>query len=589
MTETVPIDTALLDAKAPLLTVLDRVKAEHAASKSAEPDPAPTTNGAPDPIEPEEDAVAKPERHPWKVVVNGSTLQTQTEISLDAIAEANDPPFLFNRARSLVRVVFDENGNPFISVLNEAGVRGILERSAEYVKTRVDGSETPTFPPIEVVKDIMNLPEWYTIPPITGIVEVPIVLTDGGLVLKQGYDRKTRLFYAPAPDLVIPAIPDRPGKADVDRAVALIEEIFVDFPFVDGPSKANMIGALLTAVLRPMILGPVPMAIIDKPQAGTGATLLSEVIATVATGRSAALMTAPEDDAAWRKAITASLSQGRNLAIVDNVETKLYTASLAAVLTSNTWTDRRFGKNDEMITLPHTMFWISTGNNLQLGGDLPRRCFWIRLDAQSARPWQRTDYRHPDLMPWIARERGRILGAILTIVRGWILAGRPKPSAAAPRMGGFDGWRDTIGGILECCGVPGFLLNTEEMYAQADLDGPQWEAFLEKWFTIWGVRPVTVAEIQSQMQREGDSLNVAYGSDRLVDYLPDALADALSGKKNFARVLGHSLSKMNGRKFLNGLTLRKGKDSHSKVAAWTVLKTEQQKLENCGVLKNAIL
>ena len=169
--------------------------------------------GAPDPVDPSENTAASPERRPWKVVVNGSTLQAQTEISLDAVAEANDPPFLFNRARSLVRVVFDENGNPFISVLNEAGVRGILERNAAYVKTRADGSEIPTFPPIEVVKDLMNLPEWYTIPPIAGIVEAPIVLADGGVVLKQGYDKKTRLFYAPTPGLIIPSISDRPGKA----------------------------------------------------------------------------------------------------------------------------------------------------------------------------------------------------------------------------------------------------------------------------------------------------------------------------------------------------------------------------------------
>jgi len=542
----------------------------------------PTPEGPPGPTDPQEETAAAPERHSWRVIVNGSTLQAQTEISLDALAEANDPPFVFNRARSLVRVVFDENGNPYISVLNEAGVRGILERCTDYVRQRLDGTETPTFPPMEVVKDLMNLPEWYTIPPITGIVEAPIVLQDGGIILKQGYDKKTRLFYAPAPGLVIPIIPERPGKADVDRAVDVIKEIFVDFPFVDDSSRANMIAAVLTAVLRPMIPGPVPMAIIDKPQAGTGATLLSEVIAKVATGRSAALMTAPEDDAAWRKAITASLSQGRNLAIVDNVETKLNAPSLAAVLTANTWTDRILGRS-ENITLPHTMFWISTGNNLQLGGDLPRRCFWIRLDAQSARPWQRTNYRHPDLMPWVGCERGRVLGAILTISRAWILAGRPKPSAAVPRVGGFEGWRDIIGGILEYCQIPGFLQNTEEMYSQADVDGPQWEAFFEKWFSIWGVRSVTVAEIQAQIQKEGDSLNVAYGSDRLVDHLPDALADALSGKKSFARILGKSLSKMNGRKFLNGLTLRKGKDSHTKTSAWMVSKVEQQKLDPCGV------
>lgn len=522
------------------------------------------------------------ERRDWKIVVNGTTLQEKTDLSLDALADANSTPFIFNRSRSLVRVQYDEGGNPAICSLNEAGVRGVLERCADYVRVSLEGNETPVPPPLDVVRDLMNLPEWVTIPPLTGITEVPIVLPDGGLVLSPGYDRKTRLFYAPAPGLVIPPVPDKPEKESVVLAIEQIKEIFTDFPFVDDSSRANMIAALITAVLRPMVAGPVPMAIIDKPQAGTGATLLSEVIATIATGRPAELMTAPEDDAAWRKAITASLSQGRNLAIVDNVETKLYAASLAAVLTSNVWTDRILGRS-ENVSLNHSMFWISTGNNLQLGGDLPRRCFWIRLDAQEARPWKRTGYKHPDLISWVASNRGKILAAILTIARGWIRAGRQKPSDKVPRMGSFEGWRDTIGGILEYCGIPAFLGNQEEMFAQADADGPQWESFVEKWFSIWGVRAVTVADIHAQIQREGDSANVAFGSDRLVDHLPDNLADALAGKKNFARVLGHSLSKMNGRKFLCGLALRKGKDSH-KVATWIVSQPDQAKPTDRGVI-----
>ncbi len=522
--------------------------------------------------DPYEAAADKPDRRIWKVVVNKSSLQTQTSITLDGLAEANDPPFVFNRAHLLVRVIFDENDNPFISIITESGVRGILERCVDFVKMDLRGVEKPAYPPIDVVKDLMNLPEWYTIPPLAGIVEAPIVLADGGIVNKKGYDEMTRLFYAPASGLIIPPIPNRPSKADIDKAVDLIKEIFVDFPFVDDSSKANMMAALITAVLRPMISGPVPMAIIDKPQAGTGATLLAEVIAMVATGRSAALMTAPEDDAAWRKAITSTLAQGRNLAIVDNVETKLNAPSLAAVLTANIWTDRILGRS-ENVTFPHTMFWISTGNNLQLGGDLPRRCFWVRLNAQSARPWQRTNYRHPDLMAWVLQERGCILGAILTIARGWILEGRPKPDASVPKVGGFDGWCNTVGGILGYCKVDGFLKNTEKMYEQADADGPQWEAFFEKWFSIWGVKPVTVADIHFFMQKEGDSSNVAYGSDRLVDLLPDVMADAWCGKKDFSKSFGKALSRMNERKFNSGLTLQKGKNQH-KVFNWFLAKQE---------------
>jgi hypothetical protein len=338
-----------------------------------------------------------------------------------------------------------------------------------------------------------------------------------------------------------------------------------------------MMATLLTAVIRPLIPGPVPLAIIDKPQAGTGATLLSEIIALVTTGRPASLTTAPENESEWKKTITSMLSEGRTLAIIDNIETKLVGASLASVITANIWTDRKFGRNDERITLPHSMVWIATGNNLQLGGDLPRRCYWIRLDAHSARPWQRpAEFRHPDLEEWVLENRAEIIAAILTIARGWMQAGRPHPSQKIPKMGSFESWRDIIGGILEYCQVSDFLGNLEDMYTQADTDGPQWEAFFRKWYAIWGVKPVTVADLQLHMHRENDSGNVAYCSERLVDLLPDVLADAWNGKKNFARVLGRTLAKLNGRVFLNGLTLGKGKASHQ-VATWIVYEKSSTK------------
>lgn len=504
-----------------------------------------------------------------KIIVNDQRLRDITDRALNALIEANNPPFVFVRGRSLVRITVDENGLPIIESLSPAGVKGILERCCEFYRLRAtDAKEVPLSPPKEVVDDLMSLPEW-DIPALKGITECPTIRPDGGILAAAGYDSVTRQYYAPFGGLVLPSIPEHPTQEDIQKSVDLLTEVFCDFPFVDDASRTNMIAVIISFVVRPIISGPVPLAIFDKPQAGTGASLLSEVIALIATGRSAAMMPAPTEEAAWQKLITSMLSVGRNLAIIDNVEAKLYVPSLASILTSSTWTDRRFGRNDEMITLPHSMIWICTGNNVLLGGDLPRRCYWIRLDAHSARPWQRSEFMHPDLEEWVSTHRGEIIAAILTMARCWILAGKPKPDTAIPKMGSFDSWRYTIGGILGYCKVPDFLGNLEAMYELADTDGPQWEAFIVKWHSVFGSKPVTVADLQLHMQRESDSANVAYGSERLVDLLPDNLADAWAGKKSFVRVLGRTLSKMNGRVFLSGLVFQKGKDAH-KVATWIV-------------------
>jgi hypothetical protein len=510
----------------------------------------------------------------WKIIVNDQSLQDQTSMALDALADVNDPPFIFQRARSLVRVAFDENDMPMIQTLSEAGLRGYLERCAIFVKSftpiKNGRKEVPVPPPLDVVRDLAALPEWNTIPPLAGIIECPTLLTDNTLIIIPGYNSKTRLYYAPTPGLKLPSITDSPTKEDISHSIEVIEEVFTDFPFVDDASRANTYAALFSLVLRPMIPGAVPFALIDKPQSGTGASLIAEGIAIIATGRHAAMMTAPRDDAEWKKTITSTLRQGRTVAIVDNVEQKLFAPSLAGVLTSSVWTDRLLGYS-ENITLTHRLVWLATGNNVQLGGDLPRRCYWIRMDAKSARPWQRKGFKHPNLLEWLQTERGRILAAILTLARAWILAGKPRPDKDVPKMGGFDGWRDTVGGILGYCGVPDFLGNVEQMYITADADTPQWETFFERWYEIWGETGVTVAELTRTMQESNDSTQKTFDDNSLLNALPDALADAWSGKKNFSRVLGKALARMNERVFTNGFQLSKGDKKHQAVS-WRVKK-----------------
>jgi CheY-like chemotaxis protein len=55
------------------------------------------------------------------------------------------------------------------------------------------------------------------------------------------------------------------------------------------------------------------------------------------------------------------------------------------------------------------------------------------------------------------------------------------------------------------------------------------------------------------------------GKTRLIDMLPDTLADAWSGKKSFNRVLGKQLAKKNGRIMPNGLIIKKKGIEHQAV------------------------
>ncbi|GAJ17706.1 unnamed protein product, partial [marine sediment metagenome] len=60
-----------------------------------------------------------------------------------------------------------------------------------------------------------------------------------------------------------------------------------------------------------MIAGLVPLCLLDKPQAGTGAGLLSDVIAVIATGRQAVTMAPPRTDEECEKRLASILLQGQ--------------------------------------------------------------------------------------------------------------------------------------------------------------------------------------------------------------------------------------------------------------------------------------
>jgi hypothetical protein len=96
-----------------------------------------------------------------------------------------------------------------------------------------------------------------------------------------------------------------------------------------------------------------------------------------------------------------------------------------------------------MVKIPQSATWIANGNNIRLGGDLPRRCYWIRLDAKTSRPWQRENFLHSDLPEWVLKNRGDLISAVLTLAQGWFTADRP--ASGSPVIGGFLEWSKVIG------------------------------------------------------------------------------------------------------------------------------------------------
>ena len=326
------------------------------------------------------------------IQVAGRHLREVAGEAVAALVKRNRPPQLFVYGERLARVQFENP--PQINPLSQIHLKGRLARAANFKRGKAACN-----PPAAIVNDILAGIPWEILgqpapfPRLDGIVTAPCMLPDGTVLYEPGYDPKSRLYLALPPTLEVPPVPDAPSDGVIAAAVELIDEVLHDFPFADEASAANARALLLTAVIRPSISGCVPLGIIAAPQPGTGKGLLADCVSITATGEPANREAAPVGEAEWDRRIYASLRQGAPIILLDNLTHPLRAAALAMALTAEHYKSRIL-RSSNAPAVPQKAVWIATGNNVQLGGDLRRRVFWIRLDAKESEPWKRTGFQY---------------------------------------------------------------------------------------------------------------------------------------------------------------------------------------------------
>jgi hypothetical protein len=500
-----------------------------------------------------------------QIRANGRNPRVIKEEALQALVEANDPPELYVFAKGLARVRSDGYSSPEIEKVDADILRNRLIEIVDFHTMKfVNGiaCPEPASPPQKLMSDVLSEKSW-PFPILEGIIECPYLRPDGTVLDAPGYDSTSRLLYVPAPGLDLPAIPHKPTVAERNAALGTLKEMLIDFPFDCEASEANALAAILTPLYRPAINGLIPFGLITAPQAGTGKTHLAEVITLVATGRHAAMLPAPGDTEEWRKSISSTLLRGAPVNVIDNISGELNSPELARLFTANVWSDRRLGVSKQL-DIPVRSIWLGTGNNVQLGGDLPRRCYEIRLDGKSSQPWRRTGYRHDDLLGWVRAVRGQLIAAGLTLARAWYAAGCPR--ATTPALGNFSAWASTLGSILAFAGVPGFLDNLESMHQNAGVEDRQWELFLLALHATTGDRAVRSADIFALMGPESE----------LNHLIPDALREAMDKCRSTdgaKAALGKQLrARKDQRHGATGVRVESaGKHGHDKVGMWRVV------------------
>ena len=503
------------------------------------------------------------------IQANARPMRDIVREAMDALQSANNPPQLFIRSGKLVYVGIDERQRPAIVDVSADHLRGRLDRAANFILRRESG-DVAAPPPMDIVRDILALPavEW-PFPALEVVVEVPTLRPDGTVLSEPGYDAASRMLYQPAPGLDMAPVPENPSPEEINLAVGLIVEALGDFPFLaeaeDGPnaSWANTFALLLTPIIRPAIGGCTPLALIDAPQAGTGKSLLVDTFSVITTVRAASMMPYPRSEEEMQKALTSTLLAGRSIICFDNVESAFASPTLALVLTAKEYENRILGFSENMVA-QNRATWCATGNNIRPSGDLPRRCYHIRLDAKSSRPYQGRKFRHENLLEWIGEHRAELLRALLIIARAWFAQGKPKH--VEEPLGSFEDWHRTIGGILACAQVEGFLANLHSWITEADEMAVQWENLLTELRDTYGEGWFTVSQIITSIRSSSDTSLTSFT-------LPDTLGDVDRRKQgSLERALGRSFTKRIGMRFgKSGLRLERKMDGHGHVYRWRVV------------------
>ncbi|MSQ35344.1 MAG: DUF3854 domain-containing protein [Dehalococcoidia bacterium] len=507
-----------------------------------------------------------------KLIVGNRQHFEEVADALYALNSANIPPEMFVRGGEIVDIRPDETGAHRVRAISEAAMRLRLSEAADVFTT--GDTERAVTPPKAIIEGVMAHPN-PGFPPLVSLSALPFLRPDGVLVQTAGYDAATGVYLAVPDELANLNIPANPTQAERDQARDVVLDVICDFPFVGDADRANVLSLPLEALTR-ALFGISPMHIFDKPQRGTGASLLADVFAVIVTGRPSAGANYTGDEAELRKVITSALMPSPTLISFDNAEGRISSPVLSKVLTSLVWGDRILGTQRE-VALPNRTSWMLNGNNLQIAGDVGRRSVLTRLNAGVERPYLRPSetFRHPDLLEYVRAHRGAIVAAFATLVTAWQAAGRPRGPRVA--LGGFQTFADICGGILAHAGIPGFLSNAIDLYEQAEGENDELAGFAAKWASLWP-SPTSVAQAVSAMSNSEGALcpewaaimpdlgngprttRLAYRLRKYKDVvLPGGLAFRVAGKDGHShRTLWHVVQAVNGGKKANDAPTQTG-------------------------------
>jgi Domain of unknown function (DUF3854) len=457
-----------------------------------------------------------------------------------------------------------------------------LTRIIDWRKHReVQGDDVPIDCPRRIAETVLSRAGDGELPELVGIIEAPIMRSDGSILNQPGYDPDTGLFLFSNQKWL--KVPDEPTAQDVEAAKAVLLEPIAQFPFDDKAALSVVLSGMFTALQR-KLLPTAPLHALDAPMQGYGKTLLVDVIAIIATGRDATSISASKESEEMRKRLTAILLAGDAVASIDNLSASLESDALATILTKEEYADRILGVS-AMGRMRTNVFFAATGNNLTFSGDMPSRVIISRLyDPEVEKPEERGGWTIPDLRQHMRDHRPQLVQAILTILRGHYVVGRPGMELAA--FGRYEAW----GQIRAALVWAGFddPVKTRKRVVDDDPDRDRTAAVLTAWCEHPELGLDKTVTLKQVIQAANCSPSATKDEVILAANLKAALMEAAPPKRGSksdepdAQQLGSWCRQHFDRPVEKLVLVKAGKDKHLKTALWAV-KVLAGSAGTCGV------
>lgn len=427
------------------------------------------------------------------IEVNNRKLSAITADTLKAIALGNqDKLRFFQQDGAIIRLSLDGNGRRRADILTADSARHDFDEVADFISTSARGQRV-VFPQVAVVKSVLLRPA-YSLPRLRGVAGSPFFTRTGRLVAEAGYHADAELYLDLPAGFTMPTVSPEPTADEVARARELILEPFHDFPFENEASRAHAVALVLAPFSRDLVVGSTPLFGIDATKWGSGKGKLMTVASVIASGEPPSNTPMGGNDEELRKRLTATLLNPQPYIVLDNVRRRIDGESLALLLTTTIWHDRILGVS-KMARIPVRAVTVVTGNNLRFSGEMARRDVSIRIVPRMEKPWERNDFKHPDLVEWVQVHRADLVWAALTLVQHWVAKGRVPFTERT--KGSFESWAQVTGGILRDARIEGFLENEDTLYTRADAEAAEWNAIVAAWWDKYKDEAVMVEDLLS--------------------------------------------------------------------------------------------